>query len=148
MVRLATVKDAEQRKLLNDAFNGVSDTLPEHIRDSLINNAQEIVVVDEESSLLAGFVCIQLKKSFCYHEYVPEITEVYVRQEYRKHGIASAMISFAEDYCIRHYSVSGFELLTGKENLTARSVYEELGYGDDEEIHLSKQIHTGIKSWL
>ena len=60
MVRLATVKDAEQLKLLNDAFNGVSDTLPEHIRDSLINNAQEIVVVDEESSLLAGFVCIQL----------------------------------------------------------------------------------------
>ena len=139
MVRLATVKDAEQLKILNDAFNGISDTTPAHIRDSLINNAQELVVVAEENGLLAGFVCIQLKRSFCYREYIPEITEVYVRQDYRKHGIASAMISFAEDYCLRHYAVSGFELLTGRENHTARSVYEKLGYRDDDEMHLAKQ---------
>ncbi len=44
MVRLATVKDAEQLKLLNDAFNGVSDTLPEHIRDSL-HPAEKVVLL-------------------------------------------------------------------------------------------------------
>lgn len=140
MVRLAAINDAEQLKILNDEFNGISNTTPEQIRNSLTNNAQEIVVVDEESGLLTGFVCMQLKKSFCYKEYIPEITEVYVRQEYRNRGIASAMITFAEDYCIRHYAVSGFELLTGKENRTAQSVYEKLGYMEDGEMHLSKQI--------
>lgn len=139
MIRLATIKDAEQLKHLNDAFNGISDTTPEQIRNSLINNPREIVVVDVEDNLLTYFICVQLKKSFCYNEYMPEITEVYVRPEYRNRGIASAMISFAEDYCVRHYSISGFELLTGKGNLTARSVYEKLGYEDDGEIHLSKQ---------
>ena len=140
MVRLAAINDAEQLKILNDEFNGISNTTPEQIRNSLTNNAQEIVVVDEESGLLTGFVCMQLKKSFCYKEYIPEITEVYVRQEYRNRGIASTMITFAEDYCIRHYAVSGFELLTGKENRTAQSVYEKLGYMEDGEMHLSKQI--------
>lgn len=146
MVRLATINDAEQLKNLNDEFNGISDTTPAHIKDSLINNAQEIVVAAEEDSLLAGFLCIQLKRSFCYKEYIPEITEVYVRQEYRNRGIASAMISFAEDYCARHYSVSGFELLTGKENFTAQSVYKKLGYKDDEEIHLSKRSRITASS--
>lgn len=146
MVRLATINDTEQLKNLNDEFNGISDTTPAHIKDSLTNNAQEIVVVDEEDSLLTGFVCVQLKKSFCYKEYIPEITEVYVRQEYRRHGIASAMISFAEEYCARHYSVSGFELLTGKENRTAQSVYQKLGYEDDKEIHLSKRSHITVIS--
>lgn len=142
MVRLAAINDAEQLKILNDEFNGISDTTPEQIRNSLTNNAQEIVVVDEdeESGLLTGFVCMQLKKSFCYKEYIPEITEVYVRQEYRNRGIASTMITFAEDCCGRHYAVSGFELLTGKENHTAQSVYEKLGYMEDGEMHLSKQI--------
>lgn len=142
MVRLADAKDAEQLKILNDEFNGISDTTPEQVKASLTNNAQEIVVVDEdeESGLLTGFVCIQLKKSFCYHEYIPEITEVYVRQAYRNRGIAGTMITFAEDYCARHYTVSGFELLTGKENHTAQSVYAKLGYKMDEEMHLSKQI--------
>lgn len=42
---------------------------------------------------------MQLKKSFCYDDYRPEIAEVYVRPEYRKQRIASRMILFAEEYC-------------------------------------------------
>ncbi|SHI10938.1 Acetyltransferase (GNAT) domain-containing protein [Butyrivibrio fibrisolvens DSM 3071] len=55
----------------------------------------EVVIVSQENDFLAGFACVQLKKLFCYDEYMPELTEVYVRPEYRKQGIASAMIAYA-----------------------------------------------------
>ncbi len=143
MVRKATATDAEQLGALNDEFNGKGETTIENIRKSLLNNQQEIVIVDDENGVLTGFVCIQLKKSFCYDEYMPEITEVYVRQIYRKQGIASKMIAFAEDYCTKNYPFHKFELLTSEKNLIAQSVYNKLGYTNDKELHLSKRIkHT------
>ncbi len=139
MVRLATVNDAEQLDILNSEFNGKGETTLENIKDSLLNNQQEVVIVADDNGLLGGFVCIQLKKSFCYDEYMPEITELYVKMEYRKRGIASAMIIFAEDYCSKKYPLHKYELLTGKNNFIAQSVYDKLGYTNDGEIHLSKR---------
>ena len=108
--------------------------------NSLINNQQEVVIVADEEDVLVGFVCVQLKKSFCYDEYMPEITEVYVSPTYRKKVIASEMITFAENYCTHNYSLHKYELLTGRKNIIAQSVYGKLGYTDDNELHLSKRI--------
>ena len=140
MVRKATANDAEQLEILNNEFNGKGETSIENIRNSLINNPQEVVIVADEDNKLVGFVCVQLKKSFCYDEYMPEITEVYVKPSYRKRGIASEMITFAEKYCIENYPLHKYELLTGKSNLTAQAVYEKLGYINDNEVHLSKRV--------
>ncbi len=140
MVRIATVNDAEQLSILNDEFNGEGETSIDNIRNSLIKNKQEVVIVADENDLLVGFVCVQLKKSFCYDENMPEITEVYVNPTYRKRGIASEMIAFAEKYCSKNYSLHKYELLTGRENLAAQSLYSKLGYVDDKELHLSKRI--------
>ena len=140
MVRIATVRDAEQLSVLNDEFNGKDETTIDNIRNSIINNKQEVVIVADENGMLVGFVCVQLKKSFCYNEYMPEITEVYVAPTYRKKGIASEMITFAENYCTKNYPLHKYELLTGKKNIFAQSVYSKLGYIDDDELHLSKRI--------
>ena len=75
MVRKAAVKDAVQLGALNDEFNGAGETTVDNIRNSLMYNQQEVVIVDDENGVLTGFVCVQLKKSFCYDEYMPEITE-------------------------------------------------------------------------
>ncbi len=140
MVRIATVNDAEQLNILNNEFNGDGETSIDNIRNSLMNNKQEVVIVADEDDMLVGFVCVQLKKSFCYDDYMPEITEVYVKPTYRKKGIASDMIAFAESYCSKNYSLHKYELLTGKENLVAQALYNKLGYIDDNELHLSKRI--------
>lgn len=140
MVRIANASDAEQLSVLNDEFNGKGETTIDSIRNSLMSNQQEVVIVDDEDGVLVGFVCVQLKKSFCYNEYMPEITEVYVNPTYRKKGIASKMIAFAENYCSKNYLLHKYELLTGKENLIAQSIYSKLGYADDNELHLSKRI--------
>ena len=141
MIRSATVNDAEQLNVLNIEFNGEDEACIENIKNSLLNNRQEIVVVAEENDILVGFVCVQLKKSFCYDDYMPEITEVYVKPAYRKRGIANDMISFAEKYCCENYPLHKFELLTGKRNLSAQSVYGRLGYLDDNEVHMSKRVN-------
>ena len=134
------MNDAAHLGMLNDEFNGEGETTIENIKKSLISNHQEIVIVDDENGILTGFVCVQLKKSFCYDEYMPEITEVYVKPEYRNRGIASKMIDFAEDYCIKNYPLHKFELLTGSENAIAQLVYGKLGYSNDQELHLSKRV--------
>ena len=139
MVRIATANDAEQLYVLNDEFNGEDEPRIENIRNSLLNNKQEVVVVAEENDTLVGFVCVQLKKSFCYDQYMPEITEVYVKPAYRNRGIAGEMITFAENYCSKNYPLHKYELLTGKENFVAQSVYSKLGYVDDKELHMSKR---------
>lgn len=140
MVRKAIIHDAEQLAALNVEFNGAGETTVDNIRKSLACNHQEIVIVDDENGILTGFICVQLKKSFCYDDYMPEITEVYVRPAYRERGIASSMIAYAEDYCSRLYPLHKFELLTGTENLLAQSLYNKLGYVDDCELHLSKRM--------
>lgn len=58
--------------------------------------------------------------------------------KYRKKGIASEMITFAEDYCIQNYPLHKYELLTGTENSIAQSVYGKLGYTDDDEQRKEK----------
>ncbi len=94
MVRIATVQDAAQLEILNNEFIGEGETTLDNIRESLEDNKQEIVVVDEMNGEMTGFVCVQLKKSFCYCDYMPEITEVYVKPQYRRNGIARAMITY------------------------------------------------------
>lgn len=140
MVRIARVQDAEQLELLNNEFNGEGETMLDNIRASLAGNGQEIVVVDERDGELTGFVCVQLKKSFCYDDYMPEITEVYVKPHHRRNGIARAMIIYAEEYCKSHYPLHKLELLTGMENDGARIAYAKLGYCEDDELHLSKRL--------
>ena len=140
MVRIATVQDAAQLEILNNEFNGEGETTLENIRASLAGNKQEIVVVDETDGELTGFVCVQLKKSFCYDDYMPEITEVYVKPQYRRCGVARTMIAYAEEYCKSHYPLHKFELLTGAENDVARIAYAKLGHCEDAELHLAKRF--------
>lgn len=61
MVRTATINDAEQLNILNDEFNGEGDTSIDNIRNSLMNNKQEVVIVADEDDMLVGFVCVQLR---------------------------------------------------------------------------------------
>lgn len=139
MIRLAALADAEQLFLLNEQFNGKDETILDNIKESLLNNKQEIVVVAEEGGILVGFVCIQIKKSFCYNNITAEITEVYVDEKHRRRKIASKMIAFAETYCKQIYPLHKFELLTGKENFEAQSMYQTQGYQIGEALVLVKR---------
>lgn len=138
MIRLAAPEDAEQLFRLNEEFNGEGENTVENIRRSLAENRREVVVVAEGEGELAGFLCIQLKRSFCYRELKPEMTELFVNEKYRRRGFAGSLMAFGEEYCRERFSACGFELLTGEDNLEAQALYAALGYGRDGEIHLAK----------
>lgn len=139
MIRLASVGDATELELLNAEFNGRGEATAESIRTSLLTNRHEVVVVaDGENGKLAGFVCVQLKKSFCYDDFMPEITEVYVRPDYRRRGIAHKMLTFAQEYCKKIYPLRSFELLTGSDNTAAQKLYSVLGFERSGEVHMAK----------
>ncbi|MCH5291892.1 MAG: GNAT family N-acetyltransferase [Treponema sp.] len=137
-IRLATAKDAPQLFCLNEQFNGAGVATLEGIRGSLAGGHQEVVFVADLGGVLAGFVCVQLKKSFCYSSLAAEITEVFVRQDFRRRGIASRMIEAAERHCRRNYPLGEFTLLVGKSNLAAYALYKSLGFCDDGRRHLAK----------
>lgn len=140
MIRIAKIEDAEQLEELNNDFNGHGETTLENIKNSIKNNKQEVIVVAEENRILIAFLCIQLKKSFCYNDYAPEITELYVKSEYRRKGISQEMMTFAVEYCKKHFSCHTIELLTGEDNYKAQRAYEKFGFTKDREVHLLKTI--------
>ncbi|MBE5793495.1 MAG: GNAT family N-acetyltransferase [Clostridiales bacterium] len=142
MIRLANERDAQSLHRLNEAFNGSGLTTPERIRDSLCRNRQEVVVVAQEGADLVGFVCVQLKRSFCYEAAMPEVTELYVEPAWRRQGLAARMLAFAEVECRSRGPMQKFELLTGQGNLIAQAVYHKSGYVDDHKLHLSKPDAT------
>ena len=45
------------------------------VRIATVQDAEHLEILNNEF----GLVCVQLKKSFCYDDYMPEITEVYVK---------------------------------------------------------------------
>ena len=140
MIRLARKEDAEQLLLLCNQFNGEGETSAAHIEQSLLQNQQEIAVVAEEGGVLVGFVCVQMKRSLCYHAISPEITEVFVCEAHRRKGLASKMIAFAETCCMEQSGVRRFELQTGEKNFAAQALYRSLGYYEENEVLMEKAM--------
>lgn len=142
LIRIADIDDAEQLYFLNEQFNGGDETTLERIQQSLKHNQQEIIAVAQADNHLVGFLCVQLKQSFCYDACMPEITELFVQQEYRRRGIASKLISFIETHCKENFSFQRIELLTGRKNLSAQMFYRSIGYTEDSELHFAKSFEV------
>lgn len=140
VIRLAHAGDAEQLERLNAEFNGPGNASLAGIHESLMRNRQEFVVAAEDAGRLVGFVCVQLKRSFCYEDDMPEITEVYVVPENRGKGIAGKMLAFAEAHVRNTVPFHAIELLTGKTNAAAQSAYRKLLYKEDGETHMVKRM--------
>ena len=137
VIRTATPSDAEALFHLNRAFNGEGLADAGRIRRSLAENDREIVCVAERGGQVVAFCCGQLTESMCYPEKSGEITELYVRPDARRCGIASALVRFTEQRCIER-GAAELRLLTGRTNHAARALYESLGYSIDGEVHYVK----------
>ena len=126
MVRLASVGDAGELERLNAEFNGKGQDYEESIRACFLQTGARLSslrTATEDGS--PAWPACSAEKSFCYDEYMPEITEVYVRPEYRGRGVAREMLIFAQEYC-KIYPLDSFELLTGSDNTAAQKLYSAM----------------------
>ncbi len=140
MIRLAEPGDAAQLFELNERFNGPSGSTVELMARSLGENPQELVVVADMEGTLAGFACVQVRRSFCYEVPSAEITEVFVEEGYRRRGLGREMLDFAERAAIESFgSLGELTVLTGGDNLPAQELYNDAGFVREDEVMFLKE---------
>ena len=140
VTRQANKEDAKKIFELNEEFNDIGISTVEHIINSLENNKQEIVCVVELNNEIVGFSCMQIVKSICYISVHAELTELFIKEKFRRKGLATKLINYMENICIKTFGVKKFQLLTGDDNIFSRRLYESLGYEVDEEVFYIKSI--------
>lgn len=138
-VRKAQLSDAGQLFQMNEIFNGEGVTDFELLKNSLIQNDQEEVFVAESGGKLIGFCCVQIFKSICYKNFYAEITELFVDENFRRRGVATAVFSYIEEY-FKGKNIAGYQLFTSDKNISAQVCYEKLGYARSREIMYRKRL--------
>jgi ribosomal protein S18 acetylase RimI-like enzyme len=136
-IRLATKDDAADLAELNREFNGV--LLSASAIASRIETGSEIIAVAIRNGKPAGFACAQIFSSFCYPESQGEITEMYVREEARRQGIASSLLVFMDEL-LRNRGVGEVKVVTGSGNKAAIQAYTNAGYCRRNHVILEKRL--------
>lgn len=134
-IRFAKLTDSKELSRMNYEFNDVEveeDEIKNHLRQS-----DEIVVVAIFDDKTVGFACAQKFDSFCYDKAQCEITEVYVRAEYRRKGVASALVKFIEEE-LSWGGIGEIKILTGIDNRAALKAYTLAGYTNKRKTVLKK----------
>lgn len=137
--RIADKSDIDALFELNELFNGIGCTTKEQLSESIQNNKQEAVFVASAGDIAVGFCCVQLFKSMCYYLNYAEITELFIKEEYRKKGVATALMTHVEEY-FKGQNICCCQLFTGAHNNIAQTFYEKIGYKRSNELMYRKRI--------
>lgn len=138
-LRLADINDIDALYELNELFNGIGCSIKEIMAESIRNNNQETVFIAAAGDIVIGFLCVQLFKSMCYNINYAEITELFIREEYRRQGAATELMNYAEEY-FKSQNICGYQLFTGACNKTAQAFYEKMGYIRSDEMMYRKKF--------
>ena len=142
IIRQAQPSDASELHRLNELFNGKGCNSLENIKEKLSSNTSETVCVAGDGEKLIGFCCSQIFKSFCYPIDYAEITELFVLDECRRHGVGKRLLSFMETELKKH-GVQHLHILTFNNNIAAKALYNLCGYADTSEMLLDKNFVDG-----
>ncbi|WP_454190847.1 GNAT family N-acetyltransferase [Paenibacillus sp. Marseille-Q7038] len=136
-LRWATAKDALDLVKLNNEFNGVAIT--EEVVIKNLSYSNELVALALLNDVPVGFACSQYYKSICYPNPHAEITEMFIKEDARRKGIATLLLAFIEEE-LKLQGVTSVKLLTGKKNEVAIQTYERSSYIKQEEQVLQKKL--------
>ncbi len=137
-VRFATPDDAAELIEMNREFNGVEGLDQDTVRQELARGA-ELVAVADAGERLAGYCCVQHYKSFCYPEGIAELTELYVRKEFRRKGLASRLITCQLE-ALREMGVDELEVITDSANAAGHAVYRANGFEEQHWTCLARKV--------
>lgn len=130
VIRRAALRDAATLSALNKKFNGVSIPVPT-VRSSIRRKGTETIFVAELEGRVVGFGCVQITSSFCSERKKAELTDIFVAEPGRRHGVASIMLLVIRKYCEEH-EVSEIFLRVNRDNKPAIAFYESHGLLDAE----------------
>ena len=133
-IRKAQTQDITEIVKMNEILNEVGCSTFEHMKESLENNRNEVVLVAFFNDTAIGFICGQLHFSICYSDGVMcEVSELFVHEDYRRMGVATKLIEQLENEFEKHNAIEIF-LQTGRKNIKAQRFYEKNDYVVRERI--------------
>ncbi len=111
---------------INDSTNYISKRMQ--------NNESIIFIATNKQKEVMGFV--QLYETFgsLHLGKIIILYDLFVKKEFRKYGIGIKLMKKSEEYA-KSIGAKGIELSTAKDNLTAQSLYEKIGYIRDNEFY-------------
>ena len=127
-VEAAGTAPAEPEPVTVPAFNGVADPPEQIAARMLAAGALETALLAEVGGALAGFGCVRVVPCILYAALAAELTELYVEPEFRRSGVARALIAAAERLA-RQRGADEMVIITGHGNAPARALYRALDYG-------------------
>ena len=134
-IRVATLADARILADLNADFNGVQMTLERMAEQMLRCYDVERALIACIDGTAVGFACLRLIPWLCYDPPYAELTELFVREPFRRRGIASALVAHAQRMA-RAAGAKELRILTGRDNPAARAFYRKLGCTEEDEVLL------------
>lgn len=126
-IRAATADDAEALAELIAEFNGPQGDAQETADRLVACDGLEVALIARTPSGAAGFACLRVTPAVGSIDRHALLTELYVREAYRRQGIARALVEEAEALTLRQGATELY-LFTGERNVGARAFYEQLGY--------------------
>ena len=104
-----------------------------YISERICNNESIIFLALTESNNSAGFV--QLYETFgsLHLGKIIILYDLYVKEGFRKHGIGKKLMEKSEKYA-KSIGAKSIELSTAKDNISAQSIYEKIGYIRENEF--------------
>ena len=131
LTRIATLDDLQDLARLNAEFNGFSD-LPEHLAKRLADPfCVEQPLLAEIDGHVIGFAALRIVPCVFYAAPHGELTELFVKEAYRRLGVGRELLSLAEEIA-REKGVEELFILTGSSNQVAQTFYNSMGYQDGE----------------
>ena len=119
--------DIPEFLVMNNDLNDVDCGTLDSMRESLRNNKNEFIYIAKHNDEAVGFICGQLYSSICYASKQGEMTELYVKKNYRRMGVATKLVKHMENELVKN-KAHEITIITGQKNLTAQKLYEKCGY--------------------
>jgi GNAT superfamily N-acetyltransferase len=127
VVRQATLDDAAELAELIAEFNGPQGDAGETAARLAACDGLEVALIAWEATEAAGFACLRVTPALASRLCHALLTELYVREAFRRRGVARALVERAESLA-REQGASELFLFTGRQNTGAQVFYEQLGF--------------------
>jgi ribosomal protein S18 acetylase RimI-like enzyme len=126
-VREATPEDAPDLAELIAEFNGPHGDATETAARLTACAGTEVALLATVGTEVVGFACLRVTPAIGTRTPHALLTELYVREAERRHGIGQALVEEAERRAAAR-GATHLYLFTGEQNQTAQAFYERNGY--------------------
>jgi aminoglycoside 6'-N-acetyltransferase I len=133
-IRLATPEDAPTLAELIAEFNGPQGDGAETAARLAACQGLEVAILARQEAEAAGFACLRVTPAIGSRDSHALLTELYVRPRFRRHGIARALVQYAEALALEQ-GATDLYLFTGRLNVTAQAFYEALGFASRSVVY-------------